>query len=158
MFSPVYSQLLPDRFQATANNGCVKKEWSNFNSTALREDFNIDCDGTGVIVDANGGLILKADRTCWWPGITYKHNDIHYGTATVELTMAAVSGWATAFIRGKEKGDEIDLEWVGPKTDAVETMFYKNGERVKGNYLNKDLRLWDPNAKPMSEEFYRYEI
>ncbi|KAJ1655695.1 putative glycosidase CRH2 [Dispira simplex] len=142
---------LPAPINATT---CERKEWINFKDAAFRDSFIIDCDGTGATADANGVLVLKADKTCWWPGITYKFNDIHYGTATVELTMAPVSGWATAFIRGEQGKDEIDMEWVGPKPNAVETMLFIDGKSLAGHEKATDIKV----KQPMSEVFYRYDI
>ncbi|KAJ1949236.1 putative glycosidase CRH2, partial [Dispira parvispora] len=144
----------PTAVNANSATSCARKEWTNFNDPAFHSSFDIQCGDKNVIIDANGMLTLKADKDCYWPGFSYKFDDLHYGTATVELTMAGVSGWATAFIRGEEGGDEIDMEWVGKTTNVVETMIFKDGKSMPGHDEADKIH----SGESMAEVFHRYDI
>ncbi|KAJ1926411.1 CRH- protein [Tieghemiomyces parasiticus] len=121
----------------------------------LENDFTIECKNQTSI--SNGTIKLGATQYCWFPGLIYKHNDIWYGRANVTMRMTANPGLATAFVRGNEKGDEIDYEWVGKNTKTVQSTFFNMGihppERTKSVFSPAS-----PDKPDLSKTFHTYTI
>ncbi|KAJ1983824.1 transglycosylase [Dimargaris cristalligena] len=133
---------------------CWTKDWTFENDDYL-QDFDTDCANNIKIAD--GIMSWEVTEDCFSPSLIYKHDDILYGQASIDIKMARGSGIVTAFIRGMGGKDEIDVEWVGKDLDHVQFMYYVNGSVVNSKFGTTHFEPPAPH-KPLNEEFFTYTI
>ncbi|KAJ1992936.1 putative glycosidase CRH2, partial [Dimargaris cristalligena] len=117
----------------------------------IEKDFVVDL--PEQVTYENGIMYWEVNEQKYWPGLTYRENDIWYGKASITLKMAPKSGIATAFIRGKQSADEIDYEWVGKDTKNVQSTFFVDG----GHEERKEAKL-SAGSSDLAENFHTYDL
>ncbi|KAJ1974167.1 hypothetical protein H4R33_006854 [Dimargaris cristalligena] len=117
----------------------------------IEKDFIVDL--PEQVTFENGVMYWESNEQKFWPGLTYRENDIWYGKASITLKMAPKSGIATAFIRGKQSADELDFEWVGKDTARVQSTFFVNGQNTE-----RKEAVYGTAATDLAAEFHTYAI
>ncbi|RKP37364.1 concanavalin A-like lectin/glucanase domain-containing protein, partial [Dimargaris cristalligena] len=77
------------------------------------------------------------------------------GRFTTSMKVAPTAGMATAFILMGDNKDEVDMEWLGWKPDAVETTYHMKGILDEENEPLKRLPVSGGNA---SASYHTYAI
>ncbi|KAJ1979159.1 putative glycosidase CRH2 [Dimargaris cristalligena] len=117
----------------------------------IEKDFVVDL--PEQVTYENGVMYWEANEQKYWPGLTYRENDIWYGKASITLKMAPKSGIATAFIRGKQSADEVDFEWVGKDTKNVQSTFF-----VDGHHKERKEAKFSAGSSDLAAEFHTYDL